>query len=106
MHDLVIRTAASSTAPAPRRSPATSPSPTAASPRSGRSTARPAATIDADGRLVTPGVVDIHTHYDGQAFWDADLTPSCWHGVTTVVMATAPSASRRARPSGATGSSR
>jgi N-acyl-D-amino-acid deacylase len=42
--------------------------------------------IDADGRLVTPGVVDIHTHYDGQAFWDPDLTPSCWHGVTTVVL--------------------
>jgi N-acyl-D-amino-acid deacylase len=43
-------------------------------------------TIDADGRLVTPGVVDIHTHYDGQVIWDRDLTPSCWHGVTTVVM--------------------
>jgi N-acyl-D-amino-acid deacylase len=43
-------------------------------------------TIDADGRLVTPGVVDIHTHYDGQAFWDGDLSPSCWHGVTTVVI--------------------
>jgi N-acyl-D-aspartate/D-glutamate deacylase len=43
-------------------------------------------TIDADGRLVTPGVVDIHTHYDGQAFWDGDLSPSCWHGGTTVVI--------------------
>ncbi len=43
-------------------------------------------TIDADGLTVTPGVVDIHTHYDGQATWDAQLTPSCWHGVTTVVM--------------------
>jgi N-acyl-D-aspartate/D-glutamate deacylase len=43
-------------------------------------------TIDADGRLVIPGVVDIHTHYDGQAFWDGDLSPSCWHGVTTVVI--------------------
>jgi len=42
--------------------------------------------VDADGLLVTPGVVDIHTHYDGQAVWDADLSPSCWHGVTTVVM--------------------
>ena len=43
-------------------------------------------TLDARGKLVTPGFVDIHTHYDGQATWDALLTPSCWHGVTTVVM--------------------
>jgi N-acyl-D-amino-acid deacylase len=42
--------------------------------------------IDADGLLVTPGWVDIHTHYDGQATWDPDVTPSSWHGVTTVVM--------------------
>jgi N-acyl-D-aspartate/D-glutamate deacylase len=42
--------------------------------------------IDADGALVTPGFVDIHTHYDGQATWDELLTPSCWHGVTTAVM--------------------
>ncbi len=41
--------------------------------------------IDADGRLVTPGWVDIHTHYDGQATWDPDMTPSSWHGVTTAV---------------------
>lgn len=42
--------------------------------------------IDARGRIVTPGFVDIHTHYDGQATWDARMTPSSGHGVTTVVM--------------------
>src|SRR5215471_4879174 len=42
--------------------------------------------IDARGELVTPGFVDIHTHYDGQATWDERLAPSCWHGVTTAVM--------------------
>ena len=42
--------------------------------------------IDADGLLVTPGFVDIHTHYDGQVTWDPLLTPSFWHGVTTAVL--------------------
>ncbi len=42
--------------------------------------------IDAHGKLVTPGFVDIHTHFDGQITWDPLLTPSFWHGVTTVVM--------------------
>ena len=42
--------------------------------------------IDANGNLVSPGWVDIHTHYDGQVCWDPYLTPSSWHGVTTVVM--------------------
>ena len=42
-------------------------------------------TIDADGLTVTPGLVDIHVHYDGQATWDDRLIPSSWHGVTTVV---------------------
>ena len=42
-------------------------------------------TTDADGLVVTPGFVDIHTHYDGQITRDPLLTPSCWHGVTTVV---------------------
>lgn len=43
-------------------------------------------TVAADGRLVTPGFVDIHTHYDGQATWDPELEPSSPHGVTSVVM--------------------
>lgn len=42
--------------------------------------------IDAEGDLVTPGFVDIHTHYDGQVCWDKQVTPSSWHGVTSVVM--------------------
>ena len=46
---------------------------------------RAAREVDADGRLLTPGFVDVHTHYDGQASWDPWLTPSSWHGVTTAV---------------------
>src|SRR6516225_2063467 len=42
--------------------------------------------IEARDRIVTPGFVDIHTHYDGQAVWDSHLAPSAWHGVTTAVM--------------------
>ena len=42
--------------------------------------------IDAAGLLVTPGFVDIHTHFDGQVIWESRLAPTSWHGVTTVVM--------------------
>ena len=42
--------------------------------------------IDANGLVITPGWVDIHTHYDGQATWDAVMAPSSWHGVTTAIM--------------------
>jgi N-acyl-D-aspartate/D-glutamate deacylase len=51
----------------------------------GRVEGRAAQELDADGLLVTPGFVDIHVHYDGQATWDHRLIPSSWHGVTTVV---------------------
>ena len=47
--------------------------------------------IDAEGKIVTPGFVDIHTHYDGQVTWDPYLRPSTYHGVTTCLLYTSPS---------------
>ena len=52
----------------------------------GRCDGAAATVIDADGAIVTPGFVDVHTHYDGQATWDADMLPSAQHGVTTAIM--------------------
>ncbi|HEV3225481.1 MAG TPA: amidohydrolase family protein, partial [Acidimicrobiales bacterium] len=49
-------------------------------------TSNGAEVVDLDGLVLSPGFVDIHTHYDAQVTWDGDLTPSCWHGVTSVVM--------------------
>ena len=69
---------------APRRTPMSAFA-RAASSRSASSTS-PRRELRAEGLMVTPGWVDVHTHYDGQVTWDAMLTPSCWHGVTTVVM--------------------
>ncbi len=54
--------------------------------RVGNVTGRGTEEIDAKGKIVTPGFVDLHTHYDGQAVWDAHLAPSAWHGVTSVVV--------------------
>ncbi|WP_425228773.1 N-acyl-D-amino-acid deacylase family protein [Sphingomonas sp.] len=51
----------------------------------GTVTGSAATVLDAQGKLVTPGFVDVHTHYDGQATWDERMQPSSWHGVTTVV---------------------
>jgi N-acyl-D-aspartate/D-glutamate deacylase len=59
-----------------------------------------ARTVDADGLLVTPGWVDVHTHYDGQVFWDPLMTPSSWHGATTAIMGNCGVGFAPARPDG------
>ena len=51
----------------------------------GRITQSARETVDADGAIVAPGFIDIHTHYDAQLLWDKAVTPSCFHGVTTIV---------------------
>src|ERR1700748_2725075 len=86
MHDLVIRggTVVDGTGAAARTADVAV---TAGVITEGGRTRGPATReVDADGLLVTPGFVDLHTHFDGQATWDPHLTPSCWHGVTTAIM--------------------
>jgi N-acyl-D-aspartate/D-glutamate deacylase len=67
----------------------------------GQVTERGKEELDAKGKLVTPGFVDIHTHYDGQATWDPLLTPTSWHGVTTAVMGNCGVGFAPVRPGGA-----
>jgi len=90
MNDLVIRNARlvdGSGAPARPADVTVDDGVVVAVDQAGRaSTASARRVIDADGCLVTPGFVDVHTHYDAQVSWDPWLTPSSWHGVTTAVM--------------------
>ncbi len=86
MHDLVIHsgTVVDGTGGAPRRADVAVDGDriVAVGPDLGSATRR----VDAEGCLVTPGWVDPHTHYDAQVTWDAEVSPSGWHGVTTAVI--------------------
>jgi N-acyl-D-aspartate/D-glutamate deacylase len=85
MHDLVVRNGAviDGTGAAPRQLDVAVDDGfiTALEPRAGLARRE----VNAEGLLITPGWVDIHTHYDGQATWDPAMTPSSWHGVTTTI---------------------
>ncbi|GAB2831629.1 amidohydrolase family protein [Actinocorallia aurea] len=86
MHDIVIRggDVADGTGAPPRRADLAIDGDRVAAVGEGLGRGR--REIDARGALVTPGFIDVHTHLDAQLFWDAAATPSCYHGVTTVVM--------------------
>ena len=86
MHDIVIRggDVADGTGSAPRRADVAIDGDRVTAVGAGEGRGR--RELDAGGRLVTPGFVDIHTHLDAQLFWDPVASSSCWHGVTTVVM--------------------
>ena len=86
MADLVIRNGTIVDGTGARPSWVMSPSPDARSPVVGDVDDRVAREVDADGLLVTPGFVDIHTHFDGQVTWDPIVAPSSIHGVTTIAM--------------------
>jgi N-acyl-D-aspartate/D-glutamate deacylase len=68
----------------------------------GESTGRGHRELDGDGLIASPGWVDVHTHYDGQVTWDPEVTPSSWHGVTTVVMGNCGVGFAPVRPGGET----
>jgi len=90
-HDIIIRngTVVDGTGSAPRRADVAVTGDRITSIENvadGGVTGRGRREIDAEGRLVTPGFVDIHTHLDAQIAWDPVATSSCWHGVTSVVM--------------------